>query len=72
MHSFRRSLLIFSVFVLLLNVGCSTNENGASIESDQQGLTGHVVIDGSGTVYPLIAMLAEQYMMISQKGIDPI
>ncbi|MGP4070981.1 PstS family phosphate ABC transporter substrate-binding protein [Piscibacillus sp. B03] len=41
-------------------------ENSEEESSDSQELEGSVVIDGSGTVYPLMAKMAEEYMINSQ------
>lgn len=43
----------------------SEEENGESSE-----LEGNVVIDGSGTVYPLMAKLAEEYMLNEQPNVS--
>ncbi|WP_042221197.1 PstS family phosphate ABC transporter substrate-binding protein [Oceanobacillus manasiensis] len=43
-------------------------EETASGESDE--LEGNVVIDGSGTVFPLMSRLAEEYMTTEQEGIS--
>ncbi|WP_067837257.1 PstS family phosphate ABC transporter substrate-binding protein [Amphibacillus sediminis] len=44
-----------------------TDENDAN---DDQELSGSVVIDGSGTVYPLMARIAEEYMTTEQQGVS--
>lgn len=44
----------------------STEENGNASEE----LSGNVQIDGSGTVYPLMAKLAEEYMVNIQPGVS--
>ena len=43
----------------------SKNENGEATE-----LEGSVVIDGSGTVYPLMARVAEEYMITEQENVS--
>lgn len=39
-------------------------------KSDDVELEGSVVIDGSGTVYPLMARIAEEYMVTEQEGVS--
>ncbi|WP_112181321.1 MULTISPECIES: PstS family phosphate ABC transporter substrate-binding protein [Paraliobacillus] len=39
-------------------------------ESESAELEGSVVIDGSGTVYPLMARIAEEYMLTEQEGVS--
>ncbi|WP_087973781.1 PstS family phosphate ABC transporter substrate-binding protein [Oceanobacillus rekensis] len=50
----------------------TTTEDTASEETDSESaeLEGSVVIDGSGTVYPLMARLAEEYMLNEQQGVS--
>lgn len=48
-----------------------TAEEGASEgEGSSEELEGNVVIDGSGTVYPLMSRLAEEYMTNAQQGVS--
>ncbi|NEU29756.1 PstS family phosphate ABC transporter substrate-binding protein [bacterium LRH843] len=47
------------------DTGSEVNENAAENE-----LEGSVVIDGSGTVYPLMAALAEEYMINEQENVS--
>lgn len=54
-----------------------TNTDDAATEGDTAGeeaasgdLEGNVVIDGSGTVYPLMARLAEEYMINAQPNVS--
>lgn len=51
------------VFVSL--VACSGRGN-----DDPNALSGRVAIDGSGTVYPLMARVAEEYMYVEQQGVS--
>lgn len=39
-------------------------------ESESTELEGSVVVDGSGTVYPLMARIAEEYMVSEQEGVS--
>ncbi|QTD39773.1 PstS family phosphate ABC transporter substrate-binding protein [Sporosarcina sp. Te-1] len=55
----------------------SSSDNNSSAEAtgkeDQEKaatLEGSVVIDGSGTVYPLMARIAEEYMTTEQEGVS--
>ncbi|WP_413379483.1 PstS family phosphate ABC transporter substrate-binding protein [Alkalihalobacillus sp. 1P02AB] len=50
----------------------SENQNeSAEVEGNENAeLEGSVVIDGSGTVYPLMAILAEEYMINEQEGVS--
>ncbi|GAF64049.1 ABC transporter substrate-binding protein [Bacillus sp. TS-2] len=49
--------------------GSETTENEDDGTSSEE-LEGSVVIDGSGTVYPLMALLAEEYMINEQEGVS--
>ena len=40
------------------------------MKSESTDLEGSVVIDGSGTVYPLMARIAEEYMATEQEGVS--
>lgn len=44
--------------------------NEATSESSTKHLEGSVVIDGSGTVYPLMARIAEEYMLTEQENVS--
>ncbi|GGA89499.1 PstS family phosphate ABC transporter substrate-binding protein [Ornithinibacillus halotolerans] len=48
------------------NNGSDNNAN----EGDSQELEGEVAIDGSGTVYPLMSRIAEEYMTNEQEGVS--
>lgn len=45
-------------------------QNSSNDESESSDLEGHVAIDGSGTVYPLMAKLAEEYMSNEQENVS--
>ncbi|WP_440895943.1 PstS family phosphate ABC transporter substrate-binding protein [Amphibacillus sp. Q70] len=55
--------VILMVFVSL--VACSGRGN-----DDPNALSGRVAIDGSGTVYPLMARVAEEYMYVEQQDVS--
>ncbi len=61
-------LLIASVMVLAL-AGCGTEETPAEASIDDE-LDGKVMVDGSGTVYPLMAHIAEEYMLNVQENVS--
>lgn len=48
----------------------TTSENSSEDTDGNAELSGNVVIDGSGTVYPLMARLAEEYMINEQEGVS--
>lgn len=72
--------ILLGAFVLILvacqgkaedsnaNNGTNSDANGNNVGTEQ--LEGSVVIDGSGTVYPLMAKLAEEYMVNEQEGVS--
>jgi len=55
------SLLLVLVLIMAAAVGCS-QEADEPVE-EGLGLSGQVIVDGSGTVYPLMAHIAEEYMV---------
>ncbi|WP_017186120.1 PstS family phosphate ABC transporter substrate-binding protein [Alkalibacillus haloalkaliphilus] len=74
-------LFILSILTLLLVVlvACGSegetdaeaaDQNDNNQEATNKNLEGSVVIDGSGTVYPLMARLAEEYMINEQQGVS--
>lgn len=71
-----KKLLVGFIFILALGVlaACgpsSANEkdnNGS--DNGAAGLEGSVVIDGSGTVYPLMAAVAESYMTDKEENVS--
>lgn len=54
-------ILVMAMTTILLT-GCGGNDN----TSADGGLEGAVIVDGSGTVYPLMAHIAEEYMTNEQ------
>ncbi|GEL77965.1 PstS family phosphate ABC transporter substrate-binding protein [Tenuibacillus multivorans] len=48
----------------------SESSSDESSEPENEELEGSVVIDGSGTVYPLMSVLAEEYMLNVQQGVS--
>ncbi|MCM3617837.1 PstS family phosphate ABC transporter substrate-binding protein [Sutcliffiella horikoshii] len=82
MKSFKRFLLLAIVASLAVFAAACGNSNnngngtteGASAEgtaaADGEELEGSVVIDGSGTVYPFMSVMAEKYMTEAQEGVS--
>jgi phosphate transport system substrate-binding protein len=56
--------LIFMFMLVVMLAACGGNGG------DGEGLEGSVVIDGSGTVYPLMSRLAEDYMINEQENVS--
>ncbi|MGM0379500.1 MAG: PstS family phosphate ABC transporter substrate-binding protein, partial [Bacillota bacterium] len=42
----------------------------ASAEDTQKDLSGKVIVDGSGTVYPLMAHIGEEYMVNEESSVS--
>lgn len=59
-------LLVLSLVMVL----AACQGEAAEGEENSEGLEGRVVIDGSGTVYPLMAKLAEEYMANEQENVS--
>lgn len=60
---------LLGVMVLAVVLAACQGE-AAKKGEDADKLEGNVVIDGSGTVYPLMAKLAEEYMVNEQEGVS--
>lgn len=58
------SALLLVLGIMVLAVGCSSDQPSG------EGLSGAVIIDGSGTVYPLMAHIAEQYMTEKERDVS--
>ncbi|MFD1929799.1 PstS family phosphate ABC transporter substrate-binding protein [Sporosarcina siberiensis] len=81
---FQKYLLFLVITALaVLLAACSTDTKGNEIEDEKpkgqetpkttnedSTLEGSVVIDGSGTVYPLMARVAEEYMLTEQENVS--
>lgn len=72
------SLVLVMTFVFAL-AGCGQTEEtkeettsaaAASEGTEEVELEGDVIVDGSGTVYPLMANIAEEYMVNEQPGVS--
>jgi len=71
--------LVLSLAVVAMLAACGTtpaeetpSDNGEepSTETPAEELEGSVIVDGSGTVYPLMAHIAENYMTTAQSGVS--
>ncbi len=75
MNRFKLLGIIFALFLVLgVIAGCS-NTPKTETESETKGsetvkLNGNVIVDGSGTVYPLMANIAEEYMTKVQQNVS--
>ncbi len=74
---FKKILLALLITILMVSaVACSqeadvkSEEPNQSEESNTQEFEGTVIVDGSGTVYPLMAHIAEEYMTNEQKNVS--
>lgn len=69
------TLLVSLVLVIGLT-GCAAAGEAApdaipeAAQEKAEELSGDVIVDGSGTVFPLLANIAEEYMTISQPGVS--
>ncbi|MBM7620266.1 phosphate transport system substrate-binding protein [Bacillus tianshenii] len=74
MKSFKRFLLLTIVASLaVFAAACGNSNNGSSDGTSAEGgeeLEGSVVIDGSGTVFPFMSVMAEKYMTEAQEGVS--
>ena len=75
MRSFKLLGLTLLIGILVaITAACGgaeeTENNGTQTGTETTTLEGSVVIDGSGTVYPLMAKLAEDYMINEQEEVS--
>lgn len=56
--------------VTLVVLGLLVSAVGCNGEQSGDGFSGNVIVDGSGTVYPLMAHIAEQYMTEKESGVN--
>lgn len=64
------SLLIIFASLLFILTACTTDKGDHSNSSGATELEGSVTIDGSGTVYPFMAKMAENYMVNEQPSVS--
>ncbi len=62
-------VLLVLVLIMTAAVGCSQESEEPS-ENEDSGLSGQVIVDGSGTVYPLMAHIAEEYMVNEESDVS--
>lgn len=78
---FKRMIVVLVIGILAaLTVGCANSEadtdktnddkTNKATEDNNETLEGSVVIDGSGTVYPLMARIAEEYMTTQEETVS--
>src|SRR5699024_6717851 len=71
------SVFLLSMLTIIL-VACGNSEakteedsqDDSSAGGNEEELEGSVVIDGSGTVYPLMSSIAEEYMLTEQENVS--
>lgn len=66
----KKSIILISILVLMAFAVTGCGGNTPKEEAAADKLTGTVVVDGSGTVYPLMAHIAEVYMTEKQPGVS--
>lgn len=66
----RNTILIGVAAFTLTACNAEEEESGTASANASGDLEGSVLIDGSGTVYPLMAKLAENYMLEEQEGVS--
>ncbi|MBT2754723.1 PstS family phosphate ABC transporter substrate-binding protein [Mesobacillus foraminis] len=68
----KASLLTLVAAVMAMTAACGGNDNANEGNGNGNGeeLEGSVIIDGSGTVYPFMAQMAENYMTNEQEGVS--
>src|SRR5690625_141679 len=71
----KRLALVSMFFLLVMFIAACSGKEGAGSnnnhkEQGESSLSGSVSIDGSGTVYPLMALLAEEYMVKEEEGVS--
>jgi len=66
------SLLLMLAAVMSIIAACGGEDDKATSEGTEENaeLEGSVVIDGSGTVYPFMVEMAEQYMTNEQENVS--
>lgn len=66
----KKGLVFFVLFVVVI-IGVACNSDSKKTSSGKTAeLDGDIIIDGSGTVYPLMARLAEEYMLTEQENVS--
>lgn len=63
-------LVIAMLAVVMTACGANAKETKTESGESDEKMEGNVTIDGSGTVYPLMARLAEEYMINEQENVS--
>ncbi|WP_182199589.1 PstS family phosphate ABC transporter substrate-binding protein [Paraliobacillus salinarum] len=69
----RIGFALLSILTIGLLAACGSGNDttdNANGEASSEQLEGSVVVDGSGTVYPLMARIAEEYMLTEQESVS--
>ncbi|QUW20324.1 PstS family phosphate ABC transporter substrate-binding protein [Sporosarcina sp. Marseille-Q4063] len=66
----KKYLLLLAVAALAVVVAACGADPKANSDNETEKIEGSVVIDGSGTVYPLMARIAEEYMINEQENVS--
>lgn len=70
MKMIRKTILVSAAVLALSACSQEKEESGTASANESSTLEGSVLVDGSGTVYPLMAKLAETYMVEEQEGVS--
>ncbi|MDW7658449.1 MAG: phosphate ABC transporter phosphate-binding protein, partial [Bacillota bacterium] len=65
----KKTLALTLFIVIAFSAAACTASNGQTTNQSST-LSGKVIVDGSGTVFPLMAHIAEQYMTKEQPDVD--
>lgn len=66
----KKGLVFFMLIVVMITgIACKSDSKKTSSGKTAE-LDGDIIIDGSGTVYPLMARLAEEYMLTEQENVS--
>ncbi|HEY4550199.1 MAG TPA: PstS family phosphate ABC transporter substrate-binding protein, partial [Bacillus sp. (in: firmicutes)] len=63
-------LILAAFMVIAAACGGAEEENAEGTDPETAELEGSVVVDGSGTVYPFMALMAENYMTDEQENVS--
>ncbi|MDW0110045.1 PstS family phosphate ABC transporter substrate-binding protein [Sporosarcina aquimarina] len=70
MKMIRKTILVSAAVFALSACSQEKEESGTASANETSSLEGSVLVDGSGTVYPLMAKLAETYMIEEQEDVS--
>lgn len=70
LKNFKKILVVGVILLALTLTACGGTDSPAGTPSQGSGLEGAVIIDGSGTVYPLMANIAENYMTEKESNVS--